>query len=85
MDPNSKLICFMNPAQAEAISQWRAGQISDNTIIAKHDYVPGAGAPAYFQPDNLVGKVAPESYAGLKVQGSYGDLWIVSGDFVPAN
>jgi hypothetical protein len=31
----------------------------------------------------IVGKVAPESYQGLKVQGSYGELWLIQTDYVP--
>ncbi|KDO96435.1 hypothetical protein [Mycobacterium avium] len=51
-------------------------------IIAKHDYIPSAGAPAYFSPDEIVGQVAPESYNGLKVQGSYGPVWVIQSDFI---
>lgn len=83
MDPNSRLLALMNPAQAEVVSQWKAGEESAPDIIAKHDYIPSAGAPAYLQPENIVGQVAPESYNGLQVQGSYGPVWVIQSDFVP--
>ena len=73
----------MNPAQAEAVASWRAGVENANTVVAHHDYIPSAGAPAYLQPDNLVGQVAPDSFNGLKIQGSYGNLWVVQSDFIP--
>ena len=46
-EPNSKLLAFMNPVQAEQVASWRAGEVSANTVVAHHDYVPSAGAPAY--------------------------------------
>lgn len=32
-----------------------------------------------------MGQVAPESYNGLKVQGSYGPLYVIQSDFIPEN
>lgn len=82
-EPNARLLALMNPAQAEVVSQWKAGQESATGIVARHDYIPSAGAPAYFSPDEIVGQVAPESYNGLKVQGSYGPVWVIASDFIP--
>jgi hypothetical protein len=81
--PNSRLLALMNPAQAEVVSTFKAGVENSTGIIAKHDYIPSAGAPAYLQPDNIVGQVAPESYNGLAVQGSYGSVWLIQSDFIP--
>ncbi|MCV7343794.1 hypothetical protein [Mycolicibacterium rhodesiae] len=81
--PNSRLLALMNPAQAEVVSTFKAGEESASGIVAKYDYIPSAGAPAYLQPDNIVGQVAPESFSGLKVQGSYGDVWVIQSDFIP--
>lgn len=84
MDANSRLLVLMNPAQAEVVSTFKAG-VANGTggALAKHSYIPSAGAPAYLQPDNIVGQVAPESYNGLAVQGSYGNTWIIQSDFIP--
>lgn len=81
--PNSRLLALMNPAQAEVVASFKAGEQSATDVIAKHDYIPSQGAPAYLQPDNIVGQVAPESYNGLQVQGSYGPAWIIQSDFIP--
>jgi hypothetical protein len=35
-------------------------------------------------PIESVGKVAPGNYNGLKVSGSYGPLWVIENDYVPA-
>lgn len=80
---NSRLLALMNPAQAEVVSTFKAGVENATGIIAKHDYIPSAGAPAYLQPDNIVGQVAPESFNGLAVQGSYGPVWVIQSDFIP--
>jgi hypothetical protein len=80
---NSRLLALMNPAQAEVVSTFKAGVENSTGIIAKHDYIPSQGAPAYLQPDNIVGQVAPESFNGLAVQGSYGATWIIQSDFIP--
>lgn len=84
-DPNSRLLALMNPAQAEVVSTFKAGVANgaNSDIIAKHDYIPSAGAPPYLEADQIVGQVAPESYNGLQVQGSYGPVWIVQSDFIP--
>lgn len=81
--PNSRLLALMNPVQAEVVSTFKAGVENATGIAAKHDYIPSAGAPAYLQPDNIVGQVAPESYNGLAVQGSYGPVWVIQSDFIP--
>ncbi|OMC28190.1 hypothetical protein A5739_02920 [Mycobacterium colombiense] len=82
-EPNSRLLALMNPAQAEVVASFKAGVQNAPDIIAKHDYIPSQGAPAYLQPENIVGQVAPESYNGLKVQGSYGPVWVIQSDFIP--
>ncbi|WP_255795322.1 hypothetical protein [Mycobacteroides abscessus] len=82
-EPNSRLLALMNPAQSESVASFRAGVENSPGIIAKHDYIPSAGAPAYLQPENIVGQVAPESYNGLKVNGSYGPLWLIDSQFIP--
>ncbi|ODR25308.1 hypothetical protein [Mycolicibacterium porcinum] len=83
-DSGAQLLAFVNPEQGEVISTWRAGKESAEGIVAKHDYIPSAGAPAYLMPENLVGQVAPEKFNGLKVSGSYGPVWIIESDFIPA-
>ncbi|MGV0618154.1 hypothetical protein ABQE58_25000 [Mycolicibacterium elephantis] len=84
LDPGSRLIAFMNPVEADEVSAFKAGQVNNNTVVAKHDFIPSQGAPAYLQPDNIVGEIAPAQYQGLKIDGSYGPLWIVRSQYIPA-
>lgn len=83
-DANSRLLALMNPAQAEVVSQWKTGEESATGVVAKHDYIPSAGAPAYLQPENIIGQIAPATYNGLRVEGSYGPTLVIQSDFIPA-
>jgi hypothetical protein len=83
LDPGSRLIAFMNPLEADEVASFKAGEVNNNTVVAKHDFIPSQGAPAYLQPENIVGEVAPAQYQGLKIDGSYGPLWIVRSQYIP--
>lgn len=84
VDPGSRLIAFMNPIEADEVSAFRANVENNNSVTAKHDFIPSAGAPAYYTPNEIVGDVAPAEYSGLKIDGSYGPLWIVRSQYIPA-
>jgi hypothetical protein len=56
--PGSRPIAFMNPLEADEVSAFKAGEVNNNTVTAKHDFIPSQGAPAYLQPDNIVGEIA---------------------------
>lgn len=82
-EANSQLVGFVNPEQLDVISSFKAGVENNNSAVAHHDWIPSAGAPAYLQPDNIMGRIAPATFNGLKVAGSYGDVWYIASDFVP--
>lgn len=82
-EPNSQLLAFINPEQLDVVSTFRAGEVNQNGAVAHHDWIPSTGAPAWLAPENIMGKQAPAEYSGLKVQGSYSDIWFISSDFVP--
>lgn len=84
VDPISKLIAFMNPVEADEVSKFKAGAENNNDAVANHDFVPSQGAPAYLQPDNIVGQIAPANFNGLKIDGSYGPVWVVRSQYIPA-
>jgi hypothetical protein len=84
MDPGSRLIAFMNPLEADEVSAFKAGVANNNTVIAKHDFIPSQGAPAYLTAETIVGEVAPAQYQGLKIDGSYGPLWVVRSQYIPS-
>lgn len=84
VSPVSRLIAFMNEQEADEVSKFRAGTANNNSAVAAHDYIPSQGAPAYLQPDNIVGQVAPAQFNGLMIDGSYSKLWIVRTQYIPA-
>lgn len=87
----SQLLILANPQEGELIQSWRAGEESrpkegaeTTGPLAKFDFIPSESAPAYLQPENIVGQVAPGKYEGLPVAGSYGPAWLIESEFVPA-
>ncbi|BCO56981.1 hypothetical protein LTQ56_04710 [Mycobacterium intracellulare subsp. intracellulare] len=84
MDSGSRLIAFMNPEEADEVSAFKAGETNNNTVIAKHSFIPSSGAPAYLTEETIVGEIAPAQYSGLKIDGSYGPLWLVGSQYVPS-
>lgn len=81
-DPASQLLLLVNSEHVDKIASFRAGQVSDNTIVANNDFVPSEGTPAFYST-NIEGKRAPEKVQGLKIAGSYGSSWIVPINDVP--
>ncbi|MDJ0401741.1 hypothetical protein QNA28_25240 [Rhodococcus rhodochrous] len=81
----TQLLILANPDESEQIQGWRAGEESRaGGPLAKHSFIPSASAPAYLQPENIVGQVAPGEYGGLPVAGSYGPAWLIESEFIPA-
>ncbi|CDQ43192.1 hypothetical protein [Mycolicibacterium neoaurum] len=83
MDNGSQLVLLCNPAEADTISTFRVGTESATGVFPRYDFVPSEGAPAFYAPDEIVGKRAPEKLNGLRVSGSYGPLWIIPDDLIP--
>ncbi len=86
----SKLLLLINPAEAEEVQTWRAGKPNGadpgavGAIVAKHDYIPSAGAPAYLEPLGVVvGQPVSADYNKLPVLGSYGELLVIQSEFLP--
>lgn len=78
-----RLIVLVHPDQADAIATWRANQVNTNGAVAKYDFIPAQGAPAYLTDETIVGDIPPASYNSLAIEGSYGDAWIVKDYQVP--
>ncbi|WP_431236711.1 hypothetical protein ACQ86B_17420 [Mycolicibacterium aichiense] len=83
VDPTSRLLCLMNPEQAEQVASFKAGEENANSAVAKHSFIPSQGAPAFLTAEQIIGTQAPAAYENLKVEGSYGNLWIVQSDLIP--
>ena len=82
--PGSQLIVLANPAEAEVIQSWRAGEVSDNAQKAKYDFVPSSNAPPFLTTENVHGAIPPPDFHGLKILGAYGKSWLLETNYVPA-
>lgn len=76
--PGSQLVLFVNPDDLPPLVAIRAGEAG-----AQYDFIPGAAAPAYLTDKEIVGDVAPGEFNRLKVEGSYGRVWITPTEFMP--
>lgn len=79
-----RLIVLVHPDQADAIKTWRANQVSANGAVARYDFIPAQGAPAYLTDETIIGDAPPATYNSLAIEGSYGDAWIVKDYQVPS-
>ena len=80
----TQLIILANPAEAEVIQSWRAGEVSDNAQKAKYDFVPSSNAPPFLTSENVHGAIPPPDFHGLKVLGAYGKAWLIETNYVPS-
>lgn len=79
-----QIVVFVNPAQSDAIASWRRGEENANGAVAKFDFIPAAGAPAYLTDETIVGDKPPATFNKIAIEGSYGDAWITKDYHVPA-
>ena len=80
-----QLLMFMNPVDfnASLITTWRAGVDYGGPTKPKWDFIPSNLQPAYLTIEHLVGLMPPPEYNGLQIQGAYGDIWLVSTNYMP--
>jgi hypothetical protein len=79
-----QLIILAHPNEVEDMTFWRAGVEYAAGKTPKWDFIPSAAQPAYFTTESLVGAIPPADFNGLRVQGSYGDAWLIESHYVPA-
>ncbi|MHA3020883.1 hypothetical protein ACXPWS_11525 [Mycobacterium sp. BMJ-28] len=84
VDAQSQLVLLCNPEEAEVISTFRVGTESATGVYPAHDFVPSEGAPAFYSPSEIVGQRAPEKFNRLRVWGSYGPVYVIPDDLIPA-
>jgi hypothetical protein len=85
VDASSQLLILANAQESEQIQTFRQGEESrDGGPIAKRSFIPSKTAPAYLQPDNIIGEPVDGEFHGLEVLGSYGPAWLIESAFIPA-
>jgi hypothetical protein len=80
----SQLLILAHPAESENIQTFRQGEESRvDGPIARHSFIPSKTAPAYLQPDNIIGEAIEGTYHGIECLGSYGPAWLVETASIP--
>lgn len=84
-EQGTTFVIMVNKAQLNAIRTWRRGETNANGAVAQYDYIPGPRRPAMFIPnaEGLIGSQPPDSWNGLLVDGSYGDILIIEEPAIP--
>lgn len=74
-----------NRAQIKEIRKFRQGAVSNNGVVANYDFIPSANQPALILPNSegLLGSRPPNTWNGLQVVGSYGDILIIEEAYIP--
>lgn len=85
IEQGTTFVALVNKAQLNAIRTWRRGEVTANGSVALYDYIPGQRRPAMFLPnaEGLLGSQAPDTWNGLVVDGSYGDILLIEEPSIP--
>lgn len=85
IEAGTQIVCLMNRKQLKEIRHWRTGEVSANTVEANYDFIPSRWQPSQFLdvPTGLLGSLPPDTWNGLKVYGSYGDILLIEEPFMP--
>lgn len=86
LETGATFYLLANKAQTDVIRTWRRGVVTANGVSATYDFIPAPAQPAIILPnaEGLLGSVPPNQYRGMRVIGSYGDIYIVEESYIPA-
>ncbi|BBZ34119.1 hypothetical protein [Mycolicibacterium confluentis] len=85
VEATSQILILASQIESEHIQTFRQGEESrTGGPIAKQSFIPSKKAPAYLQPDNIVGEPIDGDFHGIECLGSYGPAWLVETAFIPA-
>ena len=86
IEQGTTFVALMNKNQLAAVRSWRRGEANANGAVAQYDYIPGQRRPAMFLPnaEGLLGSQAPDTWNGLVVDGSYGDILLIEEPAIPS-
>lgn len=75
----TRAILFANPVDVAVISRIRVTDAAQPS----YDFIPSEGAAPYLADQDIIGQIAPATYNGLEIAGSYGNTWIAPTAFMP--
>lgn len=87
IEAGTQIVVLMNRAQLREARKFRMGVENNNGAIAEYDFIPSRNQPAQFldAPTGLLGSLPPDTWNGLRVYGSYGDMLLIEEPFMPAD
>ena len=85
LENGTTFVLLANKAQVKEIRKWKAGSVSANGVVANYDFIPAPSQPAVILPnaEGLLGNLPPDSFRGMRVIGSYGDILVIEESYIP--
>lgn len=82
----TRIVALANQAEIDEVRKFRTNVVNNNSKTALYDWIPAQNQPAMFTPsaDGLLGTQPPDFWNGLRIQGSYADIWWVDEAAIPA-
>lgn len=87
IEAGTQIVCLMNRAQLREVRKFRMNVENNNGAIAEYDFIPSRNQPAQFLdvPTGLLGALPPDTWNGMRVYGSYGDILLIEEPFMPTD
>lgn len=81
----TKIIMLVHKAELNEIRKFRFG-VTTNGAVANYDFVQSENQPALYLPnaEGLLGNRPPNTWNGLRVQGTYDDVLVIEEPLMPA-
>jgi len=85
IDNGTQIVCLLNRNQIKETRRFRMDKENNNGAIANYDFIPSRNQPAQLleTPMGLIGSLPPDTWNGLRVYGSYGDILLIEEPFMP--
>lgn len=84
IEAGTQFVWLGNRTQIKEIRKFRQGETFGG-VVANYDFIPAANQPALIVPNSegLLGSRPPNTWNGLNVIGSYGDILIIEEAYIP--
>lgn len=85
IESGTQVVALMSRKMLKSVRFWRMGEENANGAKAEYDFIPSRNQPAQIlqTPMGLLGSLPPDTWQGLRVFGSYGDILLIEEPFIP--
>lgn len=86
LETGATFYLLANKTETDKIRNWRRGVVTANGIMATYDFIPAANQPPLILPnaEGILGSLPPSVHRGMRVIGSYGDIYIIEESYIPS-